>query len=276
VLKFAMNQTTTFRWSMQQDIPAYRQAGYRYIGLWHPKVQEASPELTRHLLAEHGMQVSSLSWLGGFIGSEAGFYEDAIFDAQEGIRLAGCLQAASVTVVSGARGLHTESNARRLLQDALTRLGDVAGEEGVELALCPMQKEEYGNYSFVNSLSDTLEVLAEIDHPAVKMVFPVHHLWKERDILERIPGIVPFVASLRVSDWQCDTTPGERQCQLGQGDIPLQEMINAFLNAGYQNPIEIEIWSRELWEQEDGYLQMICQAQEELLSRTPQSADSSS
>lgn len=270
-----MNQTTTFRWSLQKDIPAYRQAGYRHIGLWHPKVMDAGAERTRDLLLEYGMQVTSLSWLGGFIGTDPGFYTDAIEDAREGIQLAAALQADSVTVVSGTRGLHTPTNARRLLREALIELGDLAGEFHLELALCPLLEEEFGGCSFVNSLSQTLEILADIDHSAVKMVFPVHHLWQEPDILERIPGIVPFVSSLRVSDLKAESPVRDQHCQLGEGVIPLEEMLHAFLNAGYQNPIEIEIWSRELWQQETGYAQLIRTARHELLARTPQSADSS-
>ena len=66
----SLNEVTTFRWSLDEDLQHYQAAGWEAIGLWRRKLADFGDEKAIELVRESELAVSSLSWAGGFTGSE--------------------------------------------------------------------------------------------------------------------------------------------------------------------------------------------------------------
>ena len=256
--KLSMNETTTYRWSLLDDVIAYREAGIEAIGVWRPKLSEFGEERGVELIEESGLVVSSLSWAGGFTGSNGQSFQDAIDDARDAVRIAGELRAKSLVVVSGARSGHTAKHARRLLVDALRILADLAAEQDVMLALQPMHPLFARNWTFLASLDETLDVLSQCDHPYLRMAFDVYHLWQEPRLPERIQEIAPLVATVQLNDWREPPRSDTDRCLLGDGEIPLSQITHALVEAGYDGYFDIEIWSEEIWNSDYSELLQHC------------------
>ena len=126
--RLALNQVTTLRRPLDEDVAACRQVGIPGIGLWWPKVAEFGDERTEHLLADTQLSVTSLSWAGGFTGLHGYSFDDSIEDARAALRLAGRLKARSLCICSGPRLMHLKGYARQLLIDALNELAADAGQ----------------------------------------------------------------------------------------------------------------------------------------------------
>lgn len=264
-----MSETTTYRWSLLDDVNAYREAGYSAIALWRPKLTEFGEERGIELLLESGLAVSSLSWAGGFTGSSGHSYREVIEDARDAIRTAAALRAACVVVVSGARAGHTRNHARRLLIDALMQLADLAAEHGVKLALQPMHRMFSLEWTFLTTIDETCDILAACQHPAVQMAFNVYHLWREPQLVERISAIAPRVATVQLSDWGRPPRSELDRCLPGDGEIPLREITSEFVRSGYRGYFEIEVWSEELWNSDYVDLLKTCRSRFDSL-RAPQ------
>jgi len=58
--KLSMNEVTTYRWSLLDDVIAYSDAGYEAIGIWRPKLAEFGEERGIDLVRESGLSVSSV------------------------------------------------------------------------------------------------------------------------------------------------------------------------------------------------------------------------
>ncbi len=243
----SMHQVTTYRWSHLEDLAGYKAAGIPALGVWRPKLSEFGEAEGIRALLDSGLRVSSLSWAGGFTGAFGHSYVEAIDDAQDAIRVAGVLAADCVVVISGARAFHTANHARKLLVDALRRLGDLAASNDTCLALQPMHMLFSQKWTFLNTIDQTLDVLAECAHPAVRMSFDAYHLWQEPRLLERIPRIVPATAVVKLSDWRSPPCSEADRCMPGDGSIPLGAILQAFVAGGYPGLFEFEIWSEELW-----------------------------
>src|SRR5690606_18386205 len=127
----SVNELTTYRWTFEQDVLHYAEAGFQAIGVGRQKLADFGEGKGVELLAESGLAVSNLLWAGGFTGSDGRTYRDSIDDAVEAIELAGMLHAPCLVVYSGSRAGHTHNHARRLLSGALTELVPVAGQHGV-------------------------------------------------------------------------------------------------------------------------------------------------
>ena len=114
----SMNEITTFRWSLEEDVENYQQAGYRAIGLWRQKLTDGDLDRAIDLVVESGLYVSNLMWAGGFTGSDGRTLAESVDDAAEAIRAAAALRARCLVIYPGGRNNHTYRHAGRLLRKA--------------------------------------------------------------------------------------------------------------------------------------------------------------
>lgn len=242
-----MSEMTTYRWSFPEDVAEYSQAGIAAIGVWRPKLAEFGEERGVELLHDSGLSVSSLSWAGGFTGSNGHSFRESVDDAADAIRLAGAMDADCVVIVSGSRAGHTVRHARRLLVEALDELSDLAECHDVLLAVQPIHRLFAREWSFLTTIDDALEAIDGCGSDRVRMAFNAYHLWQEPRLLERIPGFARMVGLVQLSDWRDPPRSEHDRCLPGEGRIPLAEIVAALSACGYNGFYELDIWSETLW-----------------------------
>lgn len=242
-----MSEMTTYRWSFAEDVAEYGRAGIGAIGVWRPKLTEFGEERGVELIRDSGLSVSSLSWAGGFTGSNGHSFRESADDAADAIRLAGAMHADCVVIVSGSRAGHTARHARRLLVEALDELGGLADRHGVWLAVQPIHRLFAREWSFLTTIDETLDAIDRCDSDRVRMAFNVYHLWQEPRLLERIPEIAGLLGLVQLSDWRDPPRSEHDRCLPGEGHIPLAEIVTALSEAGYSGFYELDIWSETLW-----------------------------
>ena len=213
----SINETTTFRWSFEEDVANYAAAGIRAIGVWRQKLSDCGLSKAKELLSQHGVQPSHMFWAGGFTGSEGHSYRESIEDTSAALQTAALLGAKCLVVCSGARSGHTFNHARRLVIGALKELLPRAEELGVIMAIEPMHPGCAAQCTFLNSLDDALTVLSAISSRFRKIC--ARHL-----PLRAIAG--PYRADSRIcipdchrSAWRRKVTPkrGAKPLPLGRG-----------------------------------------------------------
>ncbi len=246
MVKLSMNETTTYRWSFEEDVLAYAAAGIPAIGVWRQKLSDFGPQKGAELLEEQGMEVSHLFWAGGFTGSDGRTFRESLDDAMEALRTAAEIRARSLVVYSGARAGHTANHARRLIKDALTQLAPLATELNVKLAVEPMHPGCAGQWTFLTSLDDVLAMLAAVGSPQVQMVFDTYHLGQQPGLLERIPALIPQIALVQLGDLKSPPVGEQNRCRLGTGVLPLREIVAALRAAGYDGHFDVELIGEEI------------------------------
>lgn len=244
--RISMNEVTTYRWTFEEDVAKYVAAGLDGIGIWRQKLSDYGEEKGAELLADRGLAVSSLSWAGGFTGSDGRSFKESVEDAREALRVAQLVRAPCLVVYTGARAGHTHNHARRLLRTALLELAPQAHEMGISLALEPMHEGCASDWTFLTSLDETLALLNSLDNTAIKLVFDSYHLGQDPQILERIPQLVPRTAIVQVGDARHSPRGEQNRCGLGAGVIPLAPIIQAFLAQGYDGYFDVELLGEEI------------------------------
>jgi sugar phosphate isomerase/epimerase len=242
----SVNETTTFRWSFEEDVANYVAAGIPSIGVWRQKLSDCGEEKAVELLQESGLRASHLFWAGGFTGSDGRTFRASIEDAVEALRTAASLQAESLIVYSGARAGHTHNHARRLFRDALLELAPLAAELGVVLAVEPMHPGCAAEFTFLTSLEEVLSLLDATGSPQVKIAIDTYHLGMDPNLVQRIPQIVPRVALVQLGDAKASPKGEQNRCRLGEGIIPLQEIVDALTAAGYDGFYDVELLGEEI------------------------------
>lgn len=246
--KLSMNQSTTLRWSFEEDVVRYRLSGINVIGLWLPKLLEYGEERALDWLAENGLAVSTLSYAGGFTGAFGHNLSDVLIETRGLIELAGALRAESLVVVSGPVNNHITKHATRLVVESLKELADDAAENGVTLSLMPMRKAFSKKWTFLNTLDEALAVLDRVNHPSVRLAFDAYHLWPEKDLLRRLPELVSRIGVVQVSDAAPTPDRAEYDRVLpGEGVLPTAQILTGLIDAGYRGYVDYQIWSTSLW-----------------------------
>ena len=256
-----MNEMTTVRWSLLDDVSFYSEAGIEAIGVWRPKLAEFGEERGVELLRDSALSVSTVAWAGGFTGMNGHSFREAVDDARDAISVAADVEAACLMIASGSRCGHTKKHARRLLVQGLRELADTAASYEIALAVAPMHRMFADEWTFLTTIDQTLDVLDEVDHPSIRMAFDVYQLWQEPRLIERIPDLVPRLATVQLSDWKDPPRSENDRCMLGEGQIPLDAIIAALVEHGYSGYFDIQIWSDDLWRSDYTELLRRCCAQ---------------
>ena len=97
----SISETTTFRWPFETDVTQYAAAGIPAIGVWRHKLSDCGLPKALDLLSRSGLEVSYLSWAGGFTGSDGRSHRESIEDAIEAIGAAAELNCHTLMLYSG-------------------------------------------------------------------------------------------------------------------------------------------------------------------------------
>jgi len=244
--RLSMNEVTTYRWSFDQDICHYLEAGYEAIGVWRQKLSDYGEERGVDLLAESGLHVTNLHWAGGFTGSDGLSLQESIDDASHAIRLAGATRAGCLIVYPGGRNNHTFRHAERLLRSAIDGLLDLAEAADVTLAIEPMHPACASEWTFLTSIESTIRFLQTFNSPRLKMVIDVYHFGHDQLIKTDLTEIVRHTALVQLGDQRCDHGVDQNRCPLGDGNIELGRIVREFVEAGYQGDFDVELVGQDV------------------------------
>jgi sugar phosphate isomerase/epimerase len=268
--RLSVNQLTTVRWYLDDDVREFQAAGFEGVGLWREKLTDYSLAEARELLSASGLAVSSLSWAGGFTGTDGRSHADAIDDAIEAIELAALVEAECLIVHSGARGTHTQKHARRLLHTALVELLPCAEALNVRLALEPMHAGVAGGWTFLTKLHETLSTIRSFESQHVGLVLDAYHMLHDQHLLQQLPSLVPHLALVQLGDARGVPCGDPNRCPLGAGELPLAQLVTSLAELGYQGFFEVELQGEDVEQLE--YRELLDhsrQVVEEWLAMTP-------
>ncbi|MEZ4699402.1 MAG: sugar phosphate isomerase/epimerase [Rhodothermales bacterium] len=119
------------------------------------------------------------------------------------------------------------------LAETLRRLGAYAADNGVSLALEPLNRFET---SFINTTAQALDLIARVDHPAVGLGLDLFHLGIE----EKSPGDAIRAAGAHLKHVQ--VAENDRGTP-GTGHLPWQDFARALQDIGYEGRVVIETFS---------------------------------
>lgn len=114
--------------------------------------------------------------------------------------------------------------------------GDLAAAAGVTLAVEPLNSVRDHPGYFLDTLPEALRLLDEVNHPAVRLLLDIYHMWMMHgDLLRRLPDVLPLTAHVHLAD-----APGRGEP--GSGTIPWPEVVRLLREGGYEGPLGLECW----------------------------------
>jgi sugar phosphate isomerase/epimerase len=242
----SMNELTTYRWSLGQDLENYREAGYSGIGVWRQKLADENEDSVIEQLTESGLSVTNVSWAGGFTGSDGRSLADSIDDAATAIRLAGSVMAGCLVIYSGGRNNHINRHATRLLRMALDELLPIAEMWEVPLAIEPMHPACATDWTFLTSLESTIDLVEQVDSPFLKIAYDTYHFPLGSRRGPQLAALAPHLGIVFLGDRLQPVSADQERCPLGHGRLPLVEIVSTLQDAGYTGAYDVKLMGPDI------------------------------
>ncbi len=242
----SMSEMTTYRWSLAQDVENFQEAGYSGIGVWRHKLIDENEDQAIDLLATSGLSVTSLSWAGGFTGSDGRGLDESIDDAAQAIRSAAAIMARCLVIYSGGRNNHTFRHAGRLLRTALDELIPLAETWDVPLAIEPVHPACATEWTFLTSVESAIGLVEEIDSPYLKIAYDTYHFPLGSRRRHLLAQLAPHLGIVFLSDRLQPPSPEQERCRLGHGRLPLVEVVSTLQEAGYTGAYDVKLMGTDI------------------------------
>jgi len=249
VNRLSLNQITTKNWSLPEAVAGCAEAGIGWIGLWRDKVAEVGVAEAARLLRDYGVRASSLC-RGGFVTDMGpdGPTPDGVADTKAAIDEAARLGADVLVVVVGGVAERNLALSRRRVAEALEQLAPVALDRGVRLGLEPLHPMQCAERSVLSTLAQALELASPYPPEAVGVVVDEFHVWWDPEIEKSIAASAGRIAGFHVCDQVVPLPDPLLGRDLpGDGPIDHRHLRSCVEAAGYDGPIEVEVFNAEVW-----------------------------
>jgi sugar phosphate isomerase/epimerase len=251
--RFSVSQVTTFHSTFDEDLANYREAGVAGIGIWEFKLGEdrAKDVESAAKLRDSGLQATTC--IPGTLSVFPVPFPGPDDPAERVDALCAAIEmfvpfepkiVLCITGNPGKAGEPPSSEDRRTIVDGLRRAANVAGEHGIVLGVEPLHRDVYGHWSTVCSIPEAMDLIDEIDHPSVRLLYDVYHLWDTEDVLKHTREVASRVApSVHICDWRDPTRNDFDRVLPGDGIIDLPGIFGALEAGGWEGWVDLEIFS---------------------------------
>jgi len=239
---------TTKPWNLGEAIDAYVKAGVPAITVWRQHLETMGAVEAGRMLRASEMKVVSLCRGGFFPAVTFAKRQIAIEDNKRAIDEAHAIGAPLVVLVCGAHTGVSLSEARKQIIDGIAACLDHAQQAQVRLAIEPLHPMYADNRSAVNTLEQANNMVTALSSPWVGVTIDVYHLWWDSFLQSEIARAGKSIFSFHVCDWRTPTRDllNDRGL-MGDGCINIPQIRKWVDDAGFDGPIEVEIFSDEYW-----------------------------
>jgi len=258
----AIHTITTKQWDLPTACTKFAAAGVPGVGVWRQWLEGRPLAESAKLLGDHGLTAVSLVRGGFFTAPDLAKRQAAIDENRRCLDEAAAIGASQVVLVCGADPAVRLGEARQHITDGIAACIPHAAEVGVKLAIEPLHPMYADCRSAVNTVGQSNDIIDTVGDEWVGIAVDAYHVWWDPKIEKEIARAGRRICGFHVCDWRTPTVDFLNDRGLmGEGCIDLPYLRGLVETAGFDGPIEVEIFSDRLWKKDpDEYLAEITQA----------------
>jgi len=235
--RISVSAICTRNWTLDEDLAFYAGAGITNVGLSWAKLDAHSVADAFARVSDAGLRVTNVLALAGHVLDDPASWPAARGRIDGAIEAAAATSAPCVVVTSGRPGALAWDAAADAFTAVMEPCATLARASGVRLAL------EHTNslrvdLSFVHTLRDALDLASRLD---MGVCMECNTCWMERGVERTIAENVDRLALVQVSDFVVGTFATPDRVIPGDGDIPLERLLRAVVDAGYAGVFDLEV-----------------------------------
>lgn len=246
MMKLSFSTLGCPNWDLQKIVRSAAEMGYdgvEFRGLLEDLDISRRPEFTRdlnktkRLLADYGISISGISISARFAVVDPEEKREQFNEARQNMVLAAELGAPIVRIYGGRipEG-YTRETIMPIIAQNLREIGDEAEDHDVTLAL-----ETHDDWI---DTALCAQLMREVNHKRVRILWDLHHPYRMRGESpeETYRNIGQYTVSVHVKDSIVEDNK-VKYVLLGEGDIPIKEMLKMLLEGGYRGYAIVE-WEK--------------------------------
>jgi sugar phosphate isomerase/epimerase len=245
--RVSLSAISTFRFTLDEDLAFYEQAGITAIGASLAKLEAAGLEVGAARLRDAGLRVTNLIGIGPFVLEDRSRWDAQRDRVRRGVGAAHTVGAECLILTTGPAGQLSWEDAADALADALDPVLDDARAAGIPFGL------EHTNslrvdVGFVHTLHDVVDLARRL---GIGVCVELSACWAERGLTDTFRDAVDVFQIVQVSDYAVGTLSTPNRLVPGDGDIPLERLLRMLLDAGYPGVFDLELIGPRI--DEEGY-----------------------
>jgi sugar phosphate isomerase/epimerase len=262
--RLCVHTITTKKWPVETAIEKYLERGIGGISVWRNYLEKRDLHHLRSRFENSGLKVVSLVRGGFFTGVTQKERDQAIEVNKQALEEAAAIGAGMVVLVCGATPGQSLKNSRDQIRQGLEAILPKAEELKVCLVIEPLHPMYADTRSAINTMGQANTMAEYFNSEFVGVAVDVYHVWWDENLSSEIERCSrnKNLYAFHLCDWRNPTRDllNDRTL-MGQGVIPIQEIINKVHEAGFSGYHEIEIFSDEYWSEDpDDFLDKIVEA----------------
>jgi len=246
--RLSISEVTTLHSSFESDVATYSAAGLGGIGVWESKIAGRDPNEVADVISAAGLRVSNLVPDGNSVFPNA-LYPQPADPGERADALCAKLPAfavlhpESIVIVTGNVPGRDSAELRRRCVSELRRVAEQAGELGLTVGFEPMHPSCEEDFSFITSLRAAADMVADIDHPAVGILFDTWHAGQGPDAVDELKAVLELIVAVHIADVVAPARSWVDRKFPGEGVLPIEEFVRVLDGGGFQGSYDVELFS---------------------------------
>lgn len=262
--KLSIHTITTKNWTLETAVEKYLEKGIGGISVWRNYLEGRDLRQVRSLMETNNLPVVSLVRGGFFTAINRKDRIIAVNANKKALEEAAAIGAGMVVLVCGSTPGQSLNDSRIQIRDGIEKILPLAEELKVQIAIEPLHPMYADTRSAINTLAQANKMAEYFDSKYIGVAVDVYHVWWDENLKEEIRRCSANnnLIAFHLCDWRNPTRDmlNDRTI-MGEGVIPVQEIINMVNDAGFKGFYEVEIFSNQHWsENQDEFLNKIVKA----------------
>ena len=249
--KFGISEFTTMPWSFDQDVERYARLGVDAIEVVEAKLDDRRFAEQMQAIAAAGLAISGIQpKVRTFFASRMQPDPPTLDERVDGLRnsierLARFAPGVPFITNTGAHPKGDMADAMKVVSAKLKELAPIAADNGVTLALEPLNPTSVNVESAIWTIDQALDVIEATGSDQVGLCLDYWNIWQNEEVERAITRAGDRIFTVQASDWRTPRSFADRVVP-GTGAIPLAGLIAATRKTGYDKPWVVEIFSQDV------------------------------
>jgi len=224
------------------DVRAYAAAGVDGIGVWEIKLGAGSDQEALEQLEESGLgSAAAVPAVPSILPLPL---MDGPVEPQRRIEaICASVHRLAAFKPSGVVCLTGPGDDRDAVVEGLRTIGEEAARAGVRVGLEPINRIGGEDWTMISSLSEAVELVEDVDRPALGIQFDSWHVWNTPEVVADIERYVGLFVGVHIADWGGATRGWCDRVLPGDGVADLPQILGALDRAGWDSYYDLEIFS---------------------------------
>jgi sugar phosphate isomerase/epimerase len=231
-------------WSLADDVRHLERAGFRSISLASTKLDAYGVRKAIDLLKRSSLKVAHVGSYGRF-GVTRASMRAGMEQVRRAIEWVSELRADVLVVIAGGREGAPWERAAKVYRDAYAALLPETTKAGIKLAIeviHPLRQD----LSFINTLADAGEIARRAGTRGGYVLDVWHSGWERRLLRTIAADAKRRIHAVQLSDYKPVTMRTLDRALLGEGILPLADIVRTLERSGYRGWYEAEIISDDI------------------------------